>query len=431
MFTRTHHKGAGTVPLTMTDWYAQADQRRSPHPSYWHFSCALRRLGDPPSPEEVRALLTDVADRIPVLGHRLGGQGRNLRFEPVGDIDPRDHVEDVRFPVGWPPERCLAKALERPWRPGRPPWSLQVISGYRPGEHLLAYRVSHLLQDGVAAAATTAALLGGGRLPAPATEQDRFALPDLPAVRAGLRIAPRLLAPRVRWQPEPEPDPAEGAWLRPAVNLDRAPFDEITRVTGASNAQICLAVICGALRQWVPQRWDATARSLPVVLMMSLRGPRERDGLGNRVAVAPLSLPCADPRPGRRLRRIMAQAELEELVRYRRLVTGLLRLPGPVARPAARLAVRLSPPVIGVTIVSTPLDAAALGAEELLVAPARPTAASAGFVVLQQPSVVSFHPAFRTLPRGTDLLPGLLAGSLAELHAAVVPAPAAAVGAGG
>ncbi|OKJ13933.1 hypothetical protein AMK19_11265 [Kitasatospora sp. CB01950] len=412
----------------MTDWYAWADQQRSPHPSYWHFSCALRKLGEPPAPEEVRALLTDVADRIPALGHRLAGRGRSLHFEPAGGVDPRDHVEDVRFPAGWTPERCLATALERPWLPGRPPWSLQVISGYRPGEHLLAYRVSHLLQDGVAAAATTAALLRGGRLPAPVAEPARFALPDLPAVRAGLRFAPRFLGPRVQWQPEPDPDPAEGAWLRPAVGLDRAPFDEITRATKASTAQICLAVICGALRQWVPQRRDAGARSLPVVLMMSLRGPRERDGLGNRVAVAPLSLPCAEPGPERRLRLVMEQAELEELVRYRRLLTGLLRLPGPVARPTARLAVRLSPSSVGVTIVSTPLDAAALGAEEVLVAPARPTAASSGFVVLQQPSVVSFHPAFRILPRDADLLPGLLAESLAELHAAVVhaSAPAAA-----
>ncbi|MFI8169869.1 wax ester/triacylglycerol synthase domain-containing protein [Streptomyces sp. NPDC085931] len=411
----------GALPLAWPDKYLCLD----PDPTQLRFAGALRREGPPPAHEELREMLAGAVGQVPALGYRVTGRGWRRRFEPCPDYDPDDHIEFVRYPCGQEPALCVLDALERPFPHGRSPWSLQVISGYRDTEHLLVYRVCHLLQDGMGASLTAHALLSGNALPPPG--------PPLPAepvtaqhLLRGAQFLPRFLQRPARWLPAGRPEP--GPALAPVV-LDRSAFDDITRSTGAGTAQICLAVLAGALRAWAPHHWDGTAgrrqrRGLPVHMTLDLRGPRERTTLGNHVGIVPLTLPCGEASPTQRLQQTLRQADYGRLGQYRRLLRGFLHGTNGAQWPAAWLCRTLEKPRPLVTMVSTQVDVSRLGAMELLTIPPRPRHVPGGFIFIHQPSTITACAAFHLDHPGTGLLPGLLTDALTELHAATTGHPA-------
>ena len=427
MFPRTRHTTAGAVPFGVTDTHLYLQTRAAPQDADMNLAIGLRRTGDPPGVEDVRALLADAVERIPALGHRIAGRGGRRFFEPV-DTEVRHHVEEVRCTAGRNFDECVMEAVERPWAPGRPPWSVQILSGYRAGEHALMYRVAHVLQDGLAAAMTVEALLEGKRLPPPpAMSRPVRRLPSLRELRAGLTYTPRFLRRNARWLPEQEL-PASGPWIRRTVVLDRALFDAIGRRTGASTAQICLAVLSGALRSWTPGHWNHMAprrqrRGLPAYMTLSLRAPRDRNCLGNQVGMVPVNLPCAEPSPALRLRRGMRATDYGDVAAFRDLLARLLHPPRPLDRILSRAAFTFERRRPIVTIVPTDRDTHELGAEELFSVPVRVPDHDGGFVITPQPSTVTVSCVFSPVVGDTERLPGLVAQSLAELHAAVDPIP--------
>ncbi|GGP45179.1 wax ester/triacylglycerol synthase domain-containing protein [Streptomyces abikoensis] len=419
MFTRTRRTAEGTVPFSVGDKSIHLQDSRD-----WNAIAALRRRGAPPTAGEVRARLSDVVERIPALGHRVGGRGWRRYFEAC-EVDLRHHVEELRFPAGRTPEQCMKEAVERPWPPGRPPWSVQIISGYRADEHLLAYRVSHVLQDGIAIAMTGQSLFSGERLPFVPAQPPGNKLSGR-ALRVGLRLAPRFFLPSARWLPADEPDASE-EWQRYTAVLDRSDFDDIGRRTGAGTAQICLAVLCGALRAWTPGHWTGALdrrqrRGLPAYLAMSLRAQRETNCLGNRVAGLPLTLPCAEPSPVRRLRRIAEQADYREVNDFRKLLTSLYRAPNLLGWLFAHVVLRGEKPRPIVTIIPA-ADPADLDAEELLALPARLPKQTAGFLVTVGTTKITVHCVLRPFVGDAGRLPGLIAESLTELRTALINRP--------
>jgi diacylglycerol O-acyltransferase / wax synthase len=431
MFTRKRDAPRDAVPFNVIDKFLclqERRSRRSRRASDWNVGAALRGRGHPPGAEELRELVADAADRVPALGYRVAGRGRHRFFESC-PVDPAFHVEELRCPAGWTVEQCLTQALERPWTEGRPPWGLQIVSGYRAGEHLLVYRVAHQLQDGLAAAATASAMLSGARLPAPqAHARSRFTIPDARALRAGMALAPRFLAPGTRWLPAGG-GPARSLAIRPPVVLDRAAFDDITRATGAATAQICLAVVSGALRSLASERHGHRTgrpqrRGFPVYFTVSLQQPRDRAGLGNRVGMIPLTLPCDEPSPARRLRRIVRRTDYERLGRYRALLAGMLNWPNLAGWALAHVLAASQQRRLTVTIVPAPPGTIVPADSELIALPPRPSSQHGVLAVLVQPDAITMHPALQPSIEGADRLPALFAGALAELHTAVTPRPA-------
>ncbi|MGW0708275.1 hypothetical protein ACWD4G_20350 [Streptomyces sp. NPDC002643] len=457
MFARRYRPAEGAVPFNTIDKMMHLLPQKDRDGLV-----ALRLRGTPPTAGELCALLADVTERIPALGYRVGGRRWHRYFEPC-EVDLPEHVAELRFPAGRSLASCLREAAEREWPTGRPPWGVLVISGYREDvdEYLIAYRVSHLLQDGIAMALTGNALFTGERLPPPARVP--APRPQPPSSRGPLKLGPpkrerrtgvlrkrgpgtgvprsgqlwkhglwtgvrhasKVLLPCAEWLPLAA-HPADTGWRYSQVSLDRAVFDDITRSTGASTAQVLLAVICGALRDWTPEYWTGhlgrrQRRGLATMLTMSLRAPRDRTALGNQVGMYPFTLPCAEPSPERRLRLVMDRTDHRVLSAFRALQTRAMHAPDPLGRLLARTLVHCERPCAVVTVVPSSQDPKAMGAEDLLCVSQRPKRVDGGFVVVQGPETILVQPSFKHWVDRVDHLPALLTASLAELHAAVVP----------
>ncbi|MFJ9713835.1 wax ester/triacylglycerol synthase domain-containing protein [Streptomyces sp. NPDC101234] len=431
MFGGRRRPSAGdVVPFNVADKFLHLQRRED-----WDGIVALRRRGRPPTADDLAGLLDGVTGRIPVLGYRIGGSRWRPHFEPC-EVDWRDHVEELRFPAGRSLMSCVQEITERAWPAGRPPWSVLIISGYCEDEYLIGYRVSHVLQDGIATSLTASALFFGGSVPlaGPCRPVHRSVYSDVRTLAQGLRQAlPALLLPCARWLP-----PARRAgtdWQSGQVVLDRALFDEITARTGAAPAQICLAVICGALRDWAPQHWSGPTlgrrqrRGLATGFVMSVRGPRETRSLGSHVGVFGVMLPCAEPSPRRRLQLIVERTDYRVLGAFRALYAKLLRAPGAWGWILAQCTSRLQRSGTGMTLIPSPRDPSAMDAEELLCVPARPPKNDAGFVVVQGPDTITIQAVFRAWVDRAEGMADLLTASLTELHAdvmgAAAPAPSA------
>ncbi|MGW1076153.1 wax ester/triacylglycerol synthase domain-containing protein [Streptomyces sp. NPDC002537] len=394
------------------------EARSASDPSCWQISLAARLTGVPPTRGELEELFTDAVARVPVLGYRVVGKGRRARFEPAPDLDVSRHVEEIDVPAGRPAAQCALEALARPLPTDRPPWSVQLIRGYGPDEYLLAYRVAHILQDGMGVARTLAAVLSGARLPHPAP-RPAPAVPSPRAVRRAARCLPHLFGRTARWLP-PRSATARGRVLR-TVTLDRSLFDDITRRTGATTAQIGLAALAGALRAWTPEHWCGTAgrgqrRGLRFYMPVSLRPHEDRSAFGTAVGIMPLTLPCAEPSPERRLDILARDMGFGTLYQVRQVLDCLLRMPRPFSSVLYRSLRAFWPRRLGVTIVSMEAYGAGLDIVELVPVPSPQNRSPivCAFVLERTRVTASFNA--EAAIEGTERLPGLLAEALAELH---------------
>jgi hypothetical protein len=416
----------GAVPLNLVDAIHCRLMLKKGRAADVDFALVVRKAGAPPGVGDVRQLLSGAADRIPALGYRIAGRGRRSHFEPV-PVDVNHHIEELCFPPGRSVEACVKEAVERPWSADRPLWRVQIISGYTSDEHLLVYRVCHVLQDGLGAAATAQILLGGARPPAPCPP-GALPRPGLRALRSGLAFAFRFLLPRADWLPADAQTDSD-QWICRTAVLDRALFDDLSHRTGASTSHICLTVISGALRAWTPQHWDMPRsrrqrRGLPACLTLSLRAPRDHNFLGNKAGWVPLVLPCVEPSPLQRLMAVKKQADLTEMAPYRNLLAYLLHPPRTLRWLLAQIAAAKTIPGPVITIIPGEKDTADLDdVKELLPVPPRPPGCDGGFVVITQPSTITVHAMFQPHVTDTERLPALLAASMNELHAAATAPP--------
>ncbi|MEU5128404.1 hypothetical protein [Streptomyces mobaraensis] len=414
-------RGHTPVPFGPSDRYQYLRARTAADPARTHVCIAARMTGPPPDREELERLVADAVARVPALGYRVGGTGRRARFEPAGALDVSLHVDEVEVPAGRSPGRCALDALAAPLPADRPLWGVRLIRGHRPDEYLLAYRAAHLFQDGLAMAQAMGAALSGARLPAPAPRPAPRA-PSPQTVRACARFFPHLFGRTARWLPPRSA--VTGERTLHTTTLDRSAFDELTRRTGASAAQVALAALAGALRAWTPDHWCGAGdrrqrRGLRVYLPVSLRHPGDRAALGSALGVMPLTLPCAEPSPARRLADVVRDTGPMTLYRFRELFGYLLRAPGPVAWLAHRVVHHCSPPRLGVTVI--PADAHDTGPGIAGLIPVSPPVGSSpgGCVFVLEKTRVSVSFLFDAGVPGTERLPGLLGAALEELRAAV------------
>ncbi|MFL6240792.1 MAG: WS/DGAT/MGAT family O-acyltransferase [Actinomycetes bacterium] len=302
---------------------------------------------EPPADGYHFDMLRDELDRrlhlLPPFCRRVlrvpGGLYHPMWFEDA-DIDVSDHVHRVVLPApgNWEQvEGVIGDVASRPLDRARPLWEVHAIEGLEGGRIVIVTKVHHALADGVASATLLANVMDttpivgkatreswhSDRLPSRA-EMQRAALRDL---ITDLRRLPGLLIRTVR---------AIGAVIRhrrtasvhpprPILDAPRTSFnraitprrsfatatlslDSIRSVRRAFDApftDVVLAVIGGALREWLISRGELPSKSLmagvPVANDDALGSTRL---IGNKVSNIFTSLATDLSDPVARLRRI-------------------------------------------------------------------------------------------------------------------------------
>ncbi|KZB83109.1 hypothetical protein AVL48_36425 [Amycolatopsis regifaucium] len=285
-------------------------------PTDLYFGALLQLRGFAPSVDMLRALVSEHLDTPPVLTHRLAStHDGDLRWERDPHFDLRAHVGELAD-LAVRPEPAHMWLESDPGRQ-RPLWRMWLLPG--DGDNWgLGYVVHHAAQDGTSMIRTLEQLFGDRKTAtANAGQSDKRRSRPWRALRA----VPILLATR---------KPAAGIATLPTfpgagrhLTSRTVPLSDLRTISAASGAtvgQAHLAALSGAIRRWSPL--DFTGRSerdrrrvLPVCVPVDTREPAEGDvTTGNLIGLMPVGLPCGEPDPWRRLRRVMSRASRNRIV---------------------------------------------------------------------------------------------------------------------
>jgi diacylglycerol O-acyltransferase / wax synthase len=237
--------------------------------------------------------------------------------------------------------RVFSQALDR----ARPLWELWLVEGLSDDRFAVLSKTHHALVDGVSGVDIATVLFDSSPDPMPVAPPDQEWVPKpLPSsaqlladawleratvpeeIIRGLRATvrgPRQVARRaggalagagaMAWaglQAAP-PSPfnvrigphRRFTWVRG----DLAQFKAIKNELGGTVNDVVLAVVAGALGQYMRRHGDDTDVDLRAMVPVSVRADVERGALGNRVAAMWASLPVGLTDPTERLRRISAE----------------------------------------------------------------------------------------------------------------------------
>ena len=301
-----------------------------------------------PSFEELRS---HVGARL----HRAPRYRQKISPAPF-DLDAPSWVDDPHFALERHVTRArsddldevVAASMSEQLDRDRPLWEVRIADRLADGRIGVVGKAHHCMVDGVAAVELASLMLD----PAPDADEDGDdwsprAEPDtasrltaigaerareqLELARAGLRL---VRSPgRLLRLPGRAADAAAGAVTRtlrptapvpplneeisPARVLGRAcrPLDDLRSVKERFRAtvnDVYLAAAAGALRRLMHERGE-TPVPLKTMVPVSVRNDGELDDLGNRISFMFVELPCDEPDPERRLRRVqMALADAKE-----------------------------------------------------------------------------------------------------------------------
>ncbi|MFC4035956.1 wax ester/triacylglycerol synthase domain-containing protein [Streptomyces polygonati] len=262
----------------------------------------------------------------------LPGTRAHLGTLPPPPAGPAPRTPD---PVGADPEAGFARAvqalLEASLSPLGPVWDIWLLEGWAPGEFAIAYRSHHAFQDAGAAGETTRRLFGP-----PDAEPVRAprARPGRLAVLAHVpRVVADLVTTRTRTRGSFVP-PAGGHGTRVAVSepVDLDQLRAIGEAHGASVNQVYLAGLCGALAGVFEERDPYVC-----VPMSTARPGDGLSGLGNRLSMLRVELPCAEPSPQRRMELILRRTASARTPERRACTSAMIGLcPDALARWTVR-----------------------------------------------------------------------------------------------
>jgi diacylglycerol O-acyltransferase / wax synthase len=283
--------------------------------------------------------------------------------------------------------RCMSSQLDR----DRPLWEIRIADRLADGRIAVIGKAHHCMVDGIAAV-ELASLLLDPTPDAPVQDEDDWRpepAPDAAArladglgakARGQLRLARAVtglaLSPR-RLLAVPghlrSGVGAAGRALRPAtpvepLNLPLSPerrlarvgrpLDELRRVKSrfaTTLNDVLLAVAAGAVRELLIDRGHQPV-ALKTMVPVSVRDGGELDELGNRISFMFVELPCDEPDPGRRLRRVHAATAQAKEGGDPGLGDFVLKLAGSAPRRVQRLVSRLmaSPHMFNLVVSNIP-----------------------------------------------------------------------------
>jgi WS/DGAT/MGAT family acyltransferase len=309
---------------------------------------ALLILERAPTPERLRTDFLRIVAGMPRLRQRVVETPFNLAppewlDDPGFDLDY--HLRTIAVPLPGAMAELLAELgplFATPLDRDRPLWEAYYTEGLVDGRAAVFFKMHHCLIDGVGGTQVLTTLFGERReseaVPAlPQSEQRSMAL-GARLVRAVVHNAGEVLAMsaltgRALVDGSMHPvDTALGAvaGVRRVMGFTRelsmpraesplhhqrslsrqlstfdmhlAEIDAVRRHVGATNNDVILTIVSGALHRWHTSR-GADVKELRVLTPVSLRTAADGAG-GNRIALLAVSLPIGEPHPIRRLRMI-------------------------------------------------------------------------------------------------------------------------------
>jgi WS/DGAT/MGAT family acyltransferase len=310
--------------------------------AHMHIGALVRAAGPPPAYDDFLDSIRMRLHLVPRYRQRLvfppAASGRPLWTDDV-DFNLEYHVRHTALPRPGSDEqltnlaaRVFSQQLDR----SKPLWELWLVEGLAGGGFALLTKSHHAMVDGIAGVDLGTVLFDLGPEPAAPSEGLQPWTPDpepsplhlLSAgvagmAKASLGVAAKALgslaSPERTW--ENAKVAAEGlgeiAWagLNPAppspLNLEIGPhrrfagvacelmdFKTVKNVLGGTVNDVVLAVVAGALRNWLHSRGVRTqGLELRALVPVSVRSREERNGTGNRLAVmrGPLPVYIEDP----------------------------------------------------------------------------------------------------------------------------------------
>lgn len=306
-------------------------------------------------------------------------------WTPDPDFDLDYHLRTIAVPAPGGMLELLAEAsplFATPLDHARPLWEAYLVDGLRDGRGALLFKLHHALTDGVGGARLFESLCGAEPNPPPLDPEppavsvdtgpgavlrrawsDTAA--DLAALGAGVTAAlgAAVSAPRAAVEDVARAArmatafgrgllaPAAGGGTSVHRSLSRAlatydlplaDIDAVRRRFDASNNDVVLTILTGALHRWHTSRGE-DVQELRVLVPVSLR----QDGdltEGNRLGLLHERLPVGEPNPRTRLHRIQERMRRFKTARGAALfpvvARALLVLPPAIAATVGRQAMR-------------------------------------------------------------------------------------------
>ncbi|HEV7980030.1 wax ester/triacylglycerol synthase family O-acyltransferase [Amycolatopsis sp.] len=273
-------------------------------------------------PHRLAALLAERAWKIPKLRQvampSLFPPGSATWAEDP-EFDPQEHIHVHRASGLYEPDPLAAYAsrwIAQPLDTRKPLWDLHLVTGLHDGRFALLLKLHHALTDGAGAFAVAAGLLD--RLPVtsrsvatPAAAPIRSTLDTvLGTIGATLSqageaatIASSVLRATRPYPISPITAPSAKDRSLGFVRLDMGDVRQIRKAHGGTANDVILAVLAGALREWLVNRGHrADGRSLRALIPVSLRGRQAAQTGGNKLSGYLCELPIGVDDPIERLR---------------------------------------------------------------------------------------------------------------------------------
>lgn len=336
----------------------------------------------PVDPARLAALLAERAARIPRLRQRVSP----TLFPPGGAVwaedpafDPEAHIRHHRLGEFYeedPLASYAAQWIEEPLDLDRPLWELRVVTGLPDGRYALLLKLHHAFTDGAGAFAVAVGLLdelpGARTIPGlarpTAAPRPRSPLDLLKGVisEAGenAAIASAVLRAARPFPPSPLTAPISPSRRLSFVRLDLGDVRQVRRAHGGTANDVLLAILAGALRQWMTNRGRRVdGRPLRALIPVSTRG---RDGGtgANQLSAYLCDLPVHLEDPVHRLRDVQASMNQRKaagpLAGAGAVPVLAERIPPQVHRLATRFAGHAAGLLFDTVITNVPLPKLAL-----------------------------------------------------------------------
>ncbi len=267
-------------------------------------------------PLDLDALKSAVGQRLstqPRATQRVDTDGEKPRWVAAVDFDIDDHIRRVPIPDSatqndlW---RIVSGLMSTHLNRARPLWTLDVIGPLADGREAVAARIHHAMADGIAGVRFLESVLfdARGDSSSPRTPGPNLAAAPATA-EAELRRLPGAIIRELGHRD------ARSPFDRPITSARElafavAPLAEMKRIgasrpTAATVNDVLLAIIAGALRNWLP---PDSVRHLHAQVPVSLHHRDEgASAPGNHDSFMNVDLPLAESDPLVRLDRISAE----------------------------------------------------------------------------------------------------------------------------
>lgn len=407
---------------------------------------ALFVPSQPVHPARLAELLRVRAEGIPRLRQRVRGSLLPTgvpRWVDDPHFDAADHIHTHHLPrphdAGQLTDR-VADIMGQRLDPNRPLWELHVITGLPGGWFAILPKLHHALADGAAALTLGLGLLDGMSgltPPVPAQRMaSRFGADIGESLRAFGSSAQQAMDIASAVLRSARPAPPTSPLLAPnaperrlaTARLDMHDIKRVRLRHGGTTNDVLLAVLAGALREWLLARGDqADGLSLRALVPVSQRcRSRGSRTAGNQLSGYLCDLPVGEPDPVRRLMAVRAMMDGNKEVGPSRGPGALPvladRVPPAVHRVVMPMVGQCAPLLCDTVVTTVPFPGVPLafdGAELREIYPVVPLAPGHALGVAFSPYRgtvhVGLHANGRALP-DVDLLADRMSGTLDSLQ---------------